>query len=408
METIILRMMGYGKYKILRDFIINIFSICFPTFILQIIILPLINKSSPDEYGLLITLMSLFSAISLPFSVSLNNSRLLLINEEVSFRGDYNIAFLASCFIDTLLLIVSYSLIIKDFNIYNLLFIIIVSWLNIYKEYAVVYFRINLKYTKVLINSLITSFGFIIGYFLYRLLNIWEFVFLVGFLSSSVYLLFETKSYKEKLFVSLNFKRIILLMLVLLISSFLGTLPAYFDKIVLYPLLGDYYVAVYYASTIFAKLISQIISPISSVILSYLIKSSSISMKKFIYVLLSIALVGLFGYAVCCLFSKSVLTYLYPDLMNESIKYVKIATISSIITVSFTIINSFVLRFSKRYFQIVIFAVGLISYLLFTLLFYDRFGFKGFYYGILLDAIFKLIIISIILIFTIKKRHKRI
>lgn len=71
-----------------------------------------------------------------------------------------------------------------------------------------------------------------------------------------------------------------------MISNVLARAINYADKILLYPLLGGTMVSVYYAATVFSKVVSLAITPINSVALSYLskINKKTNSLFKWTYI----------------------------------------------------------------------------------------------------------------------------
>lgn len=68
--------------KFLVDSLLNIISAALPLLILQLVSYPLIAKAlGGEEYGLIITLISVFTVVSFPLGNVLNNIRLLKDNE---------------------------------------------------------------------------------------------------------------------------------------------------------------------------------------------------------------------------------------------------------------------------------------------------------------------------------------
>ena len=70
--------MNKGK-KIVFDMFLNIVATAIPTFVLQLIILPLISgKMESQNYGLLVTILALLKIVPSTMGNVLNNIRLLL------------------------------------------------------------------------------------------------------------------------------------------------------------------------------------------------------------------------------------------------------------------------------------------------------------------------------------------
>ena len=80
------------KKKLIIDFILNIIATTLPILVIQLCILPLVNKYSPNEYGLIITYVSLFTIISQPIGGTLDNIKLLAYKNyhDLKEKGDFN------------------------------------------------------------------------------------------------------------------------------------------------------------------------------------------------------------------------------------------------------------------------------------------------------------------------------
>ena len=124
-----------SKRKIILDFFINILATCIPIFVIQIIILPLINNQMDlVYYGNIITCTSLISTISVPFGIALNNTRLLKNSryEKDGESGDFNLILVFSLVVNSILVVLSSLFMIKEINIIDILFMILISVLTVF------------------------------------------------------------------------------------------------------------------------------------------------------------------------------------------------------------------------------------------------------------------------------------
>ena len=399
-------MSKFQKKKLILDFVLNIIATALPIFVVQLVILPLVNKFSTNEYGLIITYISLFTVISQPIGGALDNIKLLAAKnyECIEEKGDFNIYTIYFSILDIIMTVVGYLIISKRISILGLLFIIIISLLSCIRNYWSVFFRINLNYFNILISNILLSVGYVIGYFIYRFTGYWEFIYIIGNLVSLVFIFIKAKPFKEGIKKSKYFKQNLISVIILLVASFLVALTNYVDRLILYPLLGSAVVAVYYASTIFGKIISQFINPINSVILSYLSKSKGVSKKTFLKCLALVCCVAIIGFIFCLLISDFLLDLLYPNLKMDAIKFVPIATATAMVNMIIVTINPFVLKFKNFTWQIVINVINVVFYLGLSFGLYLWIGLIGFYIGILATSLIKLIVL--LLIFLIEKHPK--
>ena len=115
----------------------------------------------------------------------------------------------------------------------------------------------------------------------------------------------------------------------LLISGVLGSLLNYSDKIIIYPMIGAEAVTIYYIATLLGKLVSMVIGPINSVMLSYIVKLKQISNKILTLILCSAVMIAVVGYIICLTFGEVVLKYIYPQHFSEVVKYMPITSASN-------------------------------------------------------------------------------
>lgn len=397
------------KKKIVYDSILNIVSTTIPIAIIQLIIYPLIAERLGDGgYGLMITLVSLVNLTSRPFGNVLNNIRLLYNNdyEKADSEGDFNILLTASLVINSLAMIVGTIYYEGSFSSINVVLIILISALNLIREYMIVSFRIKLNYKNILLDNIFLVLGYFIGLFLFNVTGYWQLIYLCGYLVSLIFIVKNSTLIKEKFIITPLFKKTGQKGGVLLVATFLKTVTGYADKLIIYPLLGSMAVSAYYSATILGKIISMGITPISSVFLSYLANMKKIKRKDFLKILLFTSVVGLIGYIICIVISEPVLMLLYPEWASESLKLIYITTASAVIGVICSIINPIILRFNSINWQLIISISDIIMYLILTIVFYKMYGLIGFCLGILISNIIKLIFMVCIYFFSFKKETK--
>lgn len=153
------------------------------------------------------------------------------------------------------------------------------------------------------------------------------------------------------------------------------------DKILLYPLLGGTMVSVYYAATVFSKVVSLAITPINSVALSYLskINKKTNSLFKWTYIV-GIVVCGI-GYIMTIILSRPVLSILYPKYVDAAMQYIWITSGTIVVSVLTSMITPFVLRFFDIKWQIWINGITTIMYIIISLSLLKLGGLMGFCVG---------------------------
>lgn len=396
------------KQKFIIDSVLNIIASLVPIIFLQLIALPLINRNinNADKYGLIITIISLITMTSRTYGNTLNNVRLILNKRYCNDNdeGDFNILLLWGCFIITgiLTIILYYFYNIND--IISIILIVLISITLVLKEYLIVAFRLELSYKKILINNLILVTGYVSGYFVFIITGYWQTIYIVGQLLSLCYIIKNSNLLRERFKTTNKFREATYKTLLLTTTSFLSMTTSYADKILLYPLLGGSVVAVYYSSTLLGRIVSLSISPISSVLLSYLSRKTKISTNTFYSILITSMGISIVGYFAALLIGEPVLSLIYPEYAVDAVTLIPITSASAMVSLIIAMINPIVMKFKNINWQLYINIQHLILYIILSVNFTRQNGVVGFSVAILITLIIKLL--SLILIYVFSKSAK--
>ncbi len=379
------------KKKIAVDMLLNIFATAIPICVLQLLLLPALSRyMGGDEYGLLVTILALLNLIPSTFGNVLNNIRLIEGKKGEDTQANFNVLLLVMAGINLVIMCVLTSIYEKEITAYSLILIMIVSLLLLFREYFLVAFRIKLNYINIVISNLIMVAGYFLGFLLFRVTGRWQYMYLLGYAISLFFIILNSDLWKEPLSISSSFKRISGQTALLTVANFLGRITTYADKLLIFPILGGTVVSIYYAATLFGKVVSMTINPISSVMLSYLSKSSKKNDNTFRMAFIIASFVCVIGYFVCVAISKPVLRLLYPQFVDLSIRYIWITTGTMVLTALTAIVNPFVLKFYDMKWQIVINGIYVAIYIGLSILLLNIWGLAGFCTGALIAAFLKL------------------
>lgn len=388
-----------NKKKIIMDMILNIISTAIPTVVLQLIILPSIaNCVDDNQYGLIVTILAMLNVIPATIGNALNNIRLVYeekYNEE-KIKGDFQILLTICEAINIALIFVISWYYLGKFDFINILLIIITSVLWLGREYHIVAFRIKLNYKAILLNNLYLILGYSIGYVIFKITGYWEFIYILGIFISYIYIYIYSQICKEPFVKTKFWKDVSKDNILLLVSVFLARLINYADKLLLYPLLGGAMVSIYYVATIFGKVVSMAITPINSVALSYLSKIKNRPDHLFNWSYMVGIIVCVIGYFCAIVFSRPILSIIYPMYVDEAMKYIYITSATICVNVLTSIITPFVLKFFAMKWQIVINGVTTVSYIIISIILLYFYGLIGFCMGALIANIIKLLITTAI------------
>lgn len=370
----------------------NVGATSLPICILQLVALPLIaSRVADDEYGLLVTLVAVFTLFTGAFGNSINNVRLIQHDsyEKRGDKGDFSAIAVVSCVLS--------STLVMGFTAYycnglsgTLVMMGILSFLVTAREYLIVAYRIELNFKAIFINNVILSLGYLFGLALFWVSGVWEFVYLVGYILSLIYVARSTSLWKEPFSLTVHFRETLTSVAHLSLSNFLSNAITYADRLLIYPLLGAYSVSIYYVATLFGKMASMIVTPINGVILSYLAKYSKKPDALFRITLSLGLLICIVGYVATVFCSRPILGFLYPQFVDEAMTYVYVTTAAAFVRVLITIVNPYVLKFFPVSWQTKISGLYLVIYVAACFGLYFPLGLMGFCVGVLITMLVKL------------------
>ena len=328
--------------KFIRDFIINAAASALPVVLLQFLIEPLMSShmisvfgkdAGEETFGLMITVVSLFTMLATIFGNSLNNALLIKHKEIDNGRRDYNIIFIAMevLTIASLMLVLTLVYHVYDPMILGLIGVVGIS--STFFSYCAAQFRMDFKYHLFLFCELGKCAGYGLGFLLFKVTNNWVYVFLIGSILETVLCFIFTRIWKYPYKTSKYFKAITFATLFILGSSLTASLVNYFDKLILYPMMGGDSVSIYNTATIIAKGLSLVTTPLGAVLLGYLVKRKFLTVKQLLIMLIAFTVLIIpffFGFYYA---AKWILPYMYPDYYEEAFKLLVFTTLFAIVNI---------------------------------------------------------------------------
>ncbi len=374
-------------------------STVIPIAILQLIIYPITSRMfDSDTYGLMLTFYSLFMLISNSGGAVLSNLRLLYDKkyQEENIKGDFNVLLKDYLVINLIIMCAVAFLYWRNIGVLDMIITLATSILILLTAYLNVELRIHLDYQRIVINSLILSAGYLISLGLLIFVKRWELIYFIPNLISLIYLLKTTTYIREPLQKTYNFNKLFRKGNILIVSVILASSMSYVDKMIIYPLLGGHLVSIYYTASLLGKIISMVITPMSNVILSYIAHIDNMSRKQFNRVLGGGIIICLLGYIICVVITRPVLGILFPQWVDEVMKYIPWTTLIAVLGALGGLLHPFVLKYADLKWQNIIYGISLVIYLLASVLLVKPLGLMGFCMGGVIAAIVKIFIMIIV------------
>ena len=386
------------------DFLKNIgysfLSFALPTIVLQLIIQPAIaNKIGAELNGQYLTLMS-FNFFLIGITASVLNTVRLLQNgkyETYRYKGDFNGIYLFYVIFLLLTMPIAMLYYTKKIVFIDLVLYLAIGQLYLYHDYIFVQYRLKLEYNKILISNILMVLGYVVGIFVFFHFLKWQLVFISAYIFSFVYDYSQTDFIREPVCKTPLFNDTIKLLVILTISSILGSALTYFDKLLLYPMLGGSSVSIYNTASLIGKVLLLISAPMSSVFLSYLVQEDTIINRFRLKHYLSLVIFLILVYAICVIAGFPLTDYLYPNWSKESQKLIPITVAASLFFLLSNCINTVLIRFFKTYLQIILQGIHLAFYLILSLVGLKLYGLLGFCIGVATSNFIRLFLVIITL-----------
>lgn len=392
------------KSDIVKDSFLNIVASLILTITSQLIVYPYLARIlSEITYGEVLTVMGIVNTIGISIGSSLNNTRLLLQKEDGNRRviSNYNILFVLSATVASLVIMVG----INTFHIRptDMISLIMLVFLLIFKSYYTVEFRLIINYKKILQNNLLGAMGYLLGILIFSFTKNWLHIFLIGELLSCLHLLFTATILKEPLVKDDRFKYVTIKYLYMLSAAIISNAMTYMDRFLLYPLLGSEYVAIYTVSSFLGKSIGILMIPISGVLLTYVAKEQTLSIVEYFKRLFLFTLLSLTIYIFTLLLGNTVTEILYPTIAERALPFLWIANLSAIVQVLSGIIQPMMMKYAHSKWYLTTQISYLILYLV-TAYYSLQYGdLLHFCFAVLFSNLFKLFFTMIITVLSLKK-----
>lgn len=394
--------MNEKKAKIVGDVILNLISSLLLTSVLQLAIYPfLAHVNSNHDFGNILTITGICNVIGVMFGISLNNMLLVKYNEYSIDTLKISFTKLAIISLFSAIVLIQFMLFpfIRILNGYNFIFLIIYTVLLLLRSFLTVFYRIELNYILIVKHALYTSVGYLLGLFLFNYYSNWGIIFVSGEVVSLIFLI-KTINIKIELNLmreQIN-KNIRNDFINFFIASSFSNMMLYLDRLLINPILGASQVAVFFSASVIGKLLSLVMQPFSSVMLSYLSKEKSENAYNLFKKSLIVSIIsGILFFIISYFVTPILLKVLYSDLYKKGLEIYILCNILAIVNNISIILQPLTLKFCPMKWQSIIQIIYFICYFLMSFLLMKLFGLKGFVIGNILASIIKFLIIILIM-----------
>lgn len=372
--------------NLIRDLFFNTLGFGIYIATQQILLMPIMAKIFPEEeFAKIVLYISVFAIVTNVLGSELGIVKQVK-RDEIREKSDYNRILLQ--LFPFIILVSIVTLYILKFNVIEIIMLTISILLGNTRLYSAAHFRANKDFKKIVIQNVLYLIGTVLGLFItYKL----KMIAIPMLLAEVICLIFDilntdiiktgvskTQSNKEiwKTFAGFGF------------ISFLINMTTYFDKIIIYPILGNNAVNVYYATSSMSKILSLITNPLHGVILSWL-KGNDEEFKKKVT---TVTLKANIPMLIITFLLSIPLTYiavmiLYPQYLEDSRKLIIPICIGVAFSTASSIVKAILMKYIESKKLVKIYVIYIIILFLGATIASYYIGITGFAYAISLASV---------------------
>ncbi|MBE6678512.1 MAG: hypothetical protein E7597_06940 [Ruminococcaceae bacterium] len=375
--------------KAANDLIYTVLATVIMQVVLQLIIYPLTTHfCGKGVTGNILYFIGIIYIVPQALGTSLHNVRLMMRKEQEVTNYDFapHIAVFAAVSAVVCGLIGFADNKDPVFSIAYALF----SVVYLLRIYSAVEFRLTLKFKGYFLYFCAISAGYLIGFGLFLLTDIWLFIFAVGEVLAVAYIFIYGRLFKNDGKTG-STGRITKTVTMVLLSTIVRDCVNQFDRVIIKQSISEDVVTQYNAVSLISKTIQMLVQPVSSLILTYLtVKDASITRKQLLKFTCVALGCGAVFYCASIVGTPIFVRLFYPSFYNEVMQYNLIVNLGLIVGFLSTMFMSILLSQGKTAIQMTIQSVWGAGYIVAAYYFVGQYQIWGLAYVTLVANMLKL------------------
>ena len=372
--------------KIIMDLFFNTFGFGIYIIAQQIVLLPIMAKVfNENDFSKIVLYVSVFAIITNVLGSELGIVRQVKRDEENN-SGNYNRILLQ--LIPFIIIVSSISLVALGFSLIEIVLLTITILLGNVRLYASAFFRNNKDFKNIVIQNIIYLIGVVLGIIIIYKINLIWIPMLVAEVLCLIFNIIKTDVFKVKPIKTDENKNIWKTFRDFGIISFLVNMTTYFDKIIIYPILGESAVSVYYSTSSMSKVLALITNPMHGVILSWIKGNDENFKKKITRMTLKVNIpIIIITFIIGLPITYLAVMILYPQYLNSALPLILPVTIAMAFNTVSTIVKAILLKYidSKKLVKEYVIYIGILIVL--AIVMSNLFGIVGFAYATAISKI---------------------
>ena len=377
-----------------KDLLYSVAGLCLMNGVIQLVVNPYLqNKMGSAKFGVMLSLISVLSVVSISFGTSFNYSRMIASTKKRDCNSDYFFMLLLSAII-TVPICIAAQLIIDKFSFVALIGYIVLTAITTFRYYGDVNFRLDIDFKGFFVYYALMAAGYLIGIAVFRCFNSWIIVYLLGEVAAVIFVavrgkVFKCNPFKKTEFFNDNLRSSSALLLSNLITSILANI----DRPFILKAIDANSVTVFYAATLIGKIIALLTVPLNGVVISYLSKyDGKLSKKTFSHLCVLALMATALLSGVCIFISYIFVSIMYPNVYEQAKPLIPVAIIGQVFYFISGTLMVVLLRFTAEKLQFIINGIYFAVYICLSIWGVNNNGLMGFAVGILIANFLRMLI----------------
>lgn len=340
-----------SKRRVAYDFLLSLAGVALMHAVLQFWFYPQMNRIyGPIVLGKILFLISVVSVFVMAFGMALDNSRLVTRHRFRTLNGDFNWILGVLSLISVGICLPMAWYVFPEMNLWKCTLWII---LTLMRFYSAVEFRLRINCVGYFAYHALLALGYGVGaWLLFHGLD-WVSAFCLGEAAALVLVVASGTIYRSPFWKTANFRQTLRSVAILSGAGILNQGGQNLDRILLPAMIGALANTQFYVVSLLGKILSMFVTPLNSVLISYLTRDSKPLRRRYYILIISIVLTltALF-WGACYWATPIFLQIFYPNLYSEVLNLVAIATLGQVLGVTSSLVMTIVLTIAKESWQL--------------------------------------------------------
>lgn len=383
---------------ITADLIYSVLGLVVMHGVIQFVLYPVLNNDmGAEQFGTVLTLISIISVMGATFGTAANYARMVSFQKNRAVKGDYNRFLLVVVLLAIPVALIGYMMLGDGIVWHGICYFVLMA-VTIIRYYADVEFRLNISYKKFFIYYALIAAGYLVGIVLFKFSGFWAMAMIVGETAAVCFVIIKGNIFTRPVFersecVQDNLKTFLMLSG----TELIAVLILNADRFLLKILVGSTAVTVFYTATLIGKMISLISVPLNSVVIGHLARyKGELKKRTFVGICLGSIGLALIINVLCTVASYVFVGIMYRDVYEYAKEYFFIANLGQILYFISNTLTVVLLRFAKEKYQLYINVIYLVAFLVVALPMTYVYGIVGLSWALVIVNVLKILAIMMI------------